>query len=57
MRQPLFAFLGLRCGVPPRQIQNNNDASGSPQRVAGAPSTAVRFSNRLDIPCSHDLTG
>ena len=29
--------LGLRCGVPPRQIQTNNDASGSPQRVAGRP--------------------
>ena len=28
---------GLRCGVPPRQIQTNNDASGSPQRVAGRP--------------------
>ena len=29
------SFLGLRCGVPPRQTQNNNDASGNPQRVAG----------------------
>ena len=28
-------FLGLRCGVPPRQTQTDNDASGSPQRVAG----------------------
>ena len=24
MRQPLFAFLGLRCGVPPRQIHDIN---------------------------------
>ena len=23
-------FLGLRCGVPPRQAQINNDASGNP---------------------------
>ena len=30
-------FLGLRCGVPPRQTQTNNDASGNPQRVAGRP--------------------
>ena len=30
-------FLGLRCGVPPRQAQINNDASGNPQRVAGRP--------------------
>ena len=29
--------LGLRCGIPPRQTQNDNDASGNPQRVAGAP--------------------
>ena len=28
---------GFRCGVPPRQTQTNNDASGSPQRVAGRP--------------------
>ena len=28
-------FLGFRCGVPPRQTQTDNDASGSPQRVAG----------------------
>jgi len=28
-------FLGLRCGVPPRQTQADDDASGSPQRVAG----------------------
>ena len=28
-------FLGIRCGVPPRQTQTDNDASGSPQRVAG----------------------
>ena len=28
-------FLGVRCGVPPRQIQTDNDASGNPQRVAG----------------------
>ena len=30
-------FLGLRCGVPPRQAQTNNDASGNLQRVAGRP--------------------
>lgn len=30
-------LLRLRCGVPPRQTQTNNDASGSPQRVAGRP--------------------
>ena len=28
-------FLGFRCGVPPRQTQTDNDASGNPQRVAG----------------------
>ena len=28
-------FLGFRCGVPPRQTQADNDASGNPQRVAG----------------------
>ena len=33
-------FLGLRCGVPPRQTQTNNDASGNPLRVAGAPRVA-----------------
>ena len=33
----LRPFLGLRCGVPPRQAQINNDASGNPQRVAGRP--------------------
>ena len=38
--------LGLRCGVPPRQTQTDNDASGCPQRVAGrlhrtAPTDAV----------------
>ena len=27
-------FLGFRCGVPPRQTQTDNDASGNPQRVA-----------------------
>ena len=31
---------GFRCGVPPRQTQTNNDASGSPQRVAGRPLTS-----------------
>ena len=36
-RSPVAARLGLRCGVPPRQTQNDNDASGNPQRVAGAP--------------------
>ena len=25
--------LGIRCGVPPRQTQTNNNASGNPQRV------------------------
>nr|DAV63478.1 MAG TPA: hypothetical protein [Caudoviricetes sp.] len=30
-------FLGLRCGIPPRQTQSNNDAWGSPQHVAGRP--------------------
>ncbi len=30
-------FFGFRCGVPPRQTQINNDASGNPQRVAGRP--------------------
>ena len=30
-------FHGFRCGIPPRQTQTNNDASGSPQRVAGRP--------------------
>ena len=30
-------FLGFRCGVPPRQTQTDNDASGNPQRVAGRP--------------------
>ena len=38
--------LGLRCGVPPRQTQTDNDASGNHQRVAGrlyrtAPTDAV----------------
>ena len=28
-------FLGFRCGVPPRQIHIDNDASGNPQHVAG----------------------
>ena len=28
-------FLGFRCGVPPRQTQTDNDASGNPPRVAG----------------------
>ena len=40
MRQPLFAFLGLRCGVPPRQIHEINavrwsqvaDRKNSPNR-------------------------
>ena len=31
----LRLFLGLRCGVPPRQTQTDNDASGNPQRVSG----------------------
>ena len=31
---------GFRCGVLPRQTQTNNDASGSPQRVAGRPLTS-----------------
>ena len=30
-------FLGFRCGVPPRHTQTDNDASGSPPRVAGRP--------------------
>ena len=29
--------MGFRCGVPPRQTQTDNDASGSPPRVAGRP--------------------
>ncbi|PAK18781.1 hypothetical protein CJO36_10955 [Megasphaera elsdenii] len=32
---PAAVRLGLRCGVPPRQTQTDNDASGCPQRVAG----------------------
>ena len=28
-------FSESECGVPPRQIQTDNDASGNPQRVAG----------------------
>ena len=40
MRQPLFAFLGLRCGVPPRQTHEINavrwsqvaDCKNSPNR-------------------------
>ena len=28
-------FFGFRCGVPPRQAQADNDASGNPQRVVG----------------------
>ena len=30
-------LLRLRCGVPPRQTQTDNDASGSSQHVAGRP--------------------
>ena len=40
MRQPLFAFLGLRCGVPPRQTHEIN-ADGRPQ-VAGCRGPADR---------------
>ena len=34
-QSPVAGRLGLRCGIPPRQTQNDNDASGNPQRVAG----------------------
>ena len=30
-------FFEIRSGVPPRQTQTDNDASGNPQRVAGRP--------------------
>ncbi|WP_302527678.1 hypothetical protein [Megasphaera elsdenii] len=33
---------GLRCGVPPRQTQTDNDASGSPQRVKKRPDRGLR---------------
>ena len=36
-------FLGLRCGVPPRQTQADNDASGNPQRVAGRLARTVPY--------------
>ena len=35
LRSAAGVYLGLRCGVPPRQTQTDNDASGNPQRVAG----------------------
>ena len=36
-------FLGLGCGVPPRQTQADDDASGSPQRVAGRLARTVPY--------------
>ena len=42
-------FLGLRCGVPPRQTQTNNDASGSPQRVAGRPPLSSAWGNVMHL--------
>ena len=36
-RLSCVVFFGFRCGVPPRQTQTDNDASGSPPRVAGRP--------------------
>ena len=37
LRQLGLRECGLRCGVPPRQTQTDNDASGSPQRVKKRP--------------------
>ena len=49
-------FLGLRCGVPPRQAQINNDASGKPSARSGPPAVVIR-PGKYSVPMGQEGFG